>query len=165
VAGFHAAKRRALTFHARAQELLASGEPTTNLYWRGVPLLENGQVRWAIVATGTGQSAEAARALQKRIEARAGGTIPILGEFPDLEAVGGVEQPRLIWLIADEEIPESLPQAVRDAAAAAGDGLMRVVETASGTVVAVLGAQADLQALERSFLTRSTLYRRAGDVK
>jgi len=165
VAGFHAAKRRALTFHARAQELLASGEPTTNLYWRGVPLLENGQVCWAIVATGTGRSAEAARALQKRIEARAGGTIPILGEFPDLEAVGGVEQPRLIWLITDEEIPESLPQAVRDAAAAAGDGLMRVVETASGTAVAVLGAQADLQALERSFLTRSTLYRRASDVK
>ena len=165
VADFQAAKRHALGFLASAQELLPDSEPWANLYWREAALLENGQVRWAIVATGAGASAQAAKTLQKSIEARTGKTVPILPAFPETQAEARAKQPQLIWLITDEEIPGALPQAVREAATAAGDDLMRVVETDGGTVVVVVGAQADLQALERTFLPGSTLYRPATDVK
>ena len=160
VRGFQTAKAHALDFLARAEELSPKPRPWANVYWRGIPMLEDERIRWAIAA-GPGVPATAAKALQESMETRTGRTVPILPESPRLEAGAG-ELPRLLWLIVADMSAEALPPALR---AAGGDCRLRVMDLRADATVVALCAEADVQALQRTFLAESTLYRPAARVK
>ena len=165
ISSFQAAKGHALRFLESAEELLPKMTRWDNLYWDSTPLLEEGHVRWAIVATSTGAPVKAASMLQRSIERRTGRTVPILTEFPKMQTEAAIEPPRLIWVIADGENQVALPQPVQEATVAAGTGRLRVVHMATGTTAVIMASQTDMQALERTFLAESTLYRPATAVK
>ena len=82
-----------------------------------------------------------------------------------MQTEAAIEPPGLIWVIADGENQAALPQPVREATVAAGTGRLRVVRMATGTTVVIMRAQTDMQALERTFLAKSTFYRPATAVK
>ncbi len=146
---FETARRRLL---AMAPEAPPAPQPAGQLYWRGVPLLEDGRLQWAIVAADGEAAWKQAMALQKAIRAEAGVDVPVRRAFP-----AGGELPALVWLIGGEADLAGWPDAVRDAVRRQVGAPLVVVEL-DGTCVAALRGEFDQGALARTLRRRARLY-------
>jgi len=157
---FEAARRRVLGLMgeaARAPVPVRSGQ----LYWRGVPLAEDGRVRWAIVIADGEPVRKAAAALQKGIEDAAGSTVPVSRAFPDLSGDG----PLLVWAIAGQNGRPDWPEAVRAALAEQRDVPLATVGLSPGVTVVLVKSDIDIPLLLRTFRREPSLYPTASDVR
>jgi hypothetical protein len=157
---FEAARRKVLGLMgetARAPIPTRTGQ----LYWRGIPLVEDGRVRWAIVIADGEPVRRAAAALQKGVEDATGNAVRISRAFPDLSGEG----PRLVWAVAGEAGCPDWPEAVRAAVAEQGEVPLATVGLGQGVTIALLRSDTDIQVLLKTFRRDPSLYPTASDVR
>ncbi len=139
--------------------------PWPNAFWRGVPLLEDGVVRWSIVALGEKTTGVRARKLQSLLHDLTGRQVPIVYARATLESAGVEQGPRLIWLMTDQLDPDKLPPVVRTAVLAAGPGRPGAARLKDGVWAVVLGPDSRLQSLVATLSPGPTLWRSAGGLR
>jgi len=161
--GFQAAKARAVRILEGLDSVAPPKRLWDNLYWHGLPLLVDGQVRWTIWTGGIAALRATAENLQKGIEARCGEVVPIERQFPDLETPADGNGPLVVWVITDGGPASDLPSPVR-AAGAACRGLCKV-SLEGGTTAVLVPKDVDVEALLRTFLPTKTPYAPASAVR
>jgi len=161
-ARFWQAKERVLKVMAQADELLPAR--WQNLYWHGIPLLADGEVRWAIVSGPDQQEWRRSVRLQQAIESRTGQAVKVGREFPTTSE-GTAARLKLIWAFGKPDQIENLPQQVRDAAARKGDQEPVVVSIQDLVVVLCPGPVPGLDSIAGAFRPDKWVYSCADSVR
>ncbi len=136
-----------------------------NAFWRGVPLLEEGVVRWSIVALGEKTAGARASKFQSLLHELTGTRVPIGYTRAALEVAEAERAPNLIWLVTDDLDPEKLPPVVRPAALAAGPGRPGAARLEGGAWAVVVGPDARLQSLVATLSPGPMPWRSAGGLR
>jgi hypothetical protein len=161
---FESARHKVIDLASQLSAPAQSGRAGEPLYWRGMPLLEDGRVRWRIVAASGEQAWKTATGLQEFLQRTAGCAVPLSRAFPRLEA-GGAPMPSLIWVITDGAGGTGLPEAVQSAIAGRSGAPLVTVQLKDGPRVAVLCDSRSLNALLRTFQRQTALYPTARQVQ
>jgi len=135
-----------------------------NLYWRHIPLVEEGAVRWVIVCDGSEDARRTAGRLQKAIEALTGRTVGILRAFPALPEGKG-QAANLVWVFGGPDGIDNVPQEVSNAVRGAYGGAPAVVKIGQAVVVMFADGLPGLDALLSAFRPGKGLYTTARHVQ
>ncbi len=155
---FAAARRRTLELAAGLAPLVPA---TTigDLYWRGIPFAESGQVRWTIFAPGVAPDVrQAAQDFESGVERLTGQPLPIVSDWP--EAPSG-----LIWAFVDDASWSALPDGVQAALDKRSGAAFLTTVLPDGTVVAVVSPTLNTNQLLASLLRTPTAYAPASGVR
>jgi hypothetical protein len=139
----------------------ASPNPREHLYWRGIPLTEDGRVRWAIVSGASDAGQKAAVDLQQALRKATGRELPVSPTFPNLRAGA----PLLVWALAGTAEPADWPEAVRAALAKRPTDQLVIVDLRNGPTFAALRNGFSLKALLKTFRPAPGIYPMARDVQ
>jgi len=146
---FEAARLRTI---AAMEQLrgVPSGSDNGQLYWLGIPLVEDGRVRWSIVAPDAESAWKTATELKATIQAASGRSVEVRRSLPER---GGrpEELPLLIWLVTDGDGREDWPDALRRALERRGDAPLIAVGLPDGPMVAAIRTSCDISALSATF--------------
>ncbi|MHC5033439.1 MAG: hypothetical protein ACYTFZ_00160 [Planctomycetota bacterium] len=156
---FAAARAKTLEIAARPEPALPATRP--DLRWHGIPLAEEGELRWAIVAQGGESVWRQALAFQQAMRDAAGVAVPLSRAFPSL----GQETPLLVWVATDGTGDAGLPESVREAIADLGGAQLATVALEGGATAALLAEGFDLSALLRTFHSGPGLFPTAAHVQ
>ncbi len=157
-----AATRRTVLEIARRLAPLVPEEFPSQAYWQDIPHSRDGLCRWRIVAAAGEESWKAAAELQTAIRSRVGAGVPLERGLPSLDAEGA---PDLVWMVADTDLPRSLPDELRDAAHRRPESPIVVAELKSGAVIVLLRRGWEPAAVLRPLRHTSELYRRARSIR
>lgn len=150
----------------RAVELLEEADridpppaTTSNLYWRGTPLVRDGAMHWAIWAPQPEKTRAQARGLRQTVKERTG------WELADVEEYPAARDLSLLWVFGGGSMSQNLPEVVRGAGVEMRAGEVRTVSLEDGTLAVLVGEEVTAEALDRCLLPAPTLYRPALGVK
>jgi hypothetical protein len=135
---------------------------TAQLYWGAVPLIEDGLVRWAIVALEGESAWKAALGLQEAVRRMSGRTVPLSRAFPDL--TDAASRQLLVWVVVGDGNGQGLPDVVQSRLSSRPGAQLVTVEL-DGSIVAVLRNGRSLDALARTFRAEHELYPTARQVR
>jgi len=160
---FEACRRKVMGLYADVADASRS-VPPEGLYWRGIPLVQDGVVQWSIMA-GEGEAAwKTALALQRAIQDQSGRTVNLSRAFVTMD-----DEPQaaaaVLWVVAGEEDGQSLPERLRDALAERGGAALVTVRLDDGRMAAVLRNGRSLSALLGTFRASPRMYPGARDVR
>ena len=132
------------------------------LYWRGMPLLDAGRVRWAVFApSGQDRPQRAALSFQQALTKLAGRPVPLVHAWPQ----AGPDAPALVWAFADEASWPALPDAVRAALDKRAGAAFLTADLEDGMTVASVRPDLDTKTLLDALLPVPDLYPTAGGVR
>ena len=131
-------------------------------YWRGIPLVEAGRVRWTIfVPTGQDQAQRAALSFQQALTKLAGSPVPLVHDWP----APGPDAPSLVWAFTDEAGWPALPDAVRAAGDKRSGAAFLTADLEGGAAAVVVRPGVNEKMLLDALLPVPDLYPAAGGVK
>ncbi len=133
------------------------------LHWERMPLLDEGEVRWAIAAPDGEASWKTALAFQKAVADLTGKQIPVARTFVEPAAKPGA--PSLVWVVTDRTDLQGLPGAAQKALAERGAAPLASVRLDGGAVVAFIRDDCDIEALLRTFHSQPNAFAPAHDVR
>jgi hypothetical protein len=140
----HDALDKALTVATETWSELAAADPprTEQLYWNRLPMVREGQVRWAIMAAGGEAGWKAGLRLQEALARRSGRRAPLTRALP-----GDLEDLDLVWVLAGPATAGTLPAPVQEALEASPEDQLVTARVPDGPILAVLRDAALLDAL------------------
>ncbi len=155
---FSTARRRTLELSAGLAPL-AAPPGAGDVYWRGIPFAESGQVRWTVfVPSAEGAAAGAARDFAAGVEKLTGRPLPVLTTWPEAP-------PALVWAFVDGASWPVLPEEVHAALDRRAGAAFLTTDLADGTAVAVVSPSLDTNELLGSLLRVPGLYPAADGVR
>jgi hypothetical protein len=159
VAAFRDARDMAMDMLEEINGISPLPATTPNLFWRGIPLVSEDTMRWAVWSPSSQNAIERAERLRQVVKRRSGWELALVNDYPS------PRQLSLLWVLVGESDLKELPDPARLAARDTRPDQVRTVPLDDGTIVVLVGREVTADVLGRSLLGRPTFYRPAMGVR